>query len=313
MAVSVERFHPHYPDMELLDTDAIATREPSVTAGRRGQVMAISIANEYTAVNSHKLARSFEQQVRVLRPDYEIQLGCSVRAIHQGEHGFRIDSDNGSLLARVVVVSAGGHSLLFAKRMGYGKHYACLPVAGSFYHTPKLLNGKVYTIQSEKLPFAAVHGDPDLLEPEMTRFGPTALVLPLLERHNWRTLADLLRVTQPDLPVLKVLFTLLGEAEIRRYMMRNILFELPGIGKRLFLDDARKIIPLLQVEQLTFAKRVGGIRPVMIDKQALKLHLGEAQINPGTGIIFNMTPSPGATSCLGNAAKDFATIQELMA
>jgi len=27
-------------------------------------------------------------------------------------------------------------------------------------------------------------------------------------------------------------------------------------------------------------------------------------VNPGTGIIFNMTPSPGATSCLGNAERD---------
>jgi malate dehydrogenase (quinone) len=34
------------------------------------------------------------------------------------------------------------------------------------------------------------------------------------------------------------------------------------------------------------------------------LHLGEAQIDPGNGILFNMTPSPGATSCLGNAQRD---------
>ena len=36
--------------------------------------------------------------------------------------------------------------------------------------------------------------------------------------------------------------------------------------------------------------------------------LGEASINPGNGIIFNMTPSPGATSCLGNAERDMHEI-----
>ena len=36
--------------------------------------------------------------------------------------------------------------------------------------------------------------------------------------------------------------------------------------------------------------------------------LGEASINPGNGIIFNMTPSPGATSCLGNAERDMREI-----
>ena len=36
--------------------------------------------------------------------------------------------------------------------------------------------------------------------------------------------------------------------------------------------------------------------------------LGEASINPGNGILFNMTPSPGATSCLGNAERDLKTV-----
>ena len=38
------------------------------------------------------------------------------------------------------------------------------------------------------------------------------------------------------------------------------------------------------------------------------MHLGEAKLNPGNGLIFNMTPSPGATSCLGNAEKDLDII-----
>ena len=36
--------------------------------------------------------------------------------------------------------------------------------------------------------------------------------------------------------------------------------------------------------------------------------LGEASITEEKGIIFNMTPSPGATSCLGNAERDIQIV-----
>lgn len=36
--------------------------------------------------------------------------------------------------------------------------------------------------------------------------------------------------------------------------------------------------------------------------------LGEASITEEAGIIFNMTPSPGATSCLGNAERDIKIV-----
>ena len=39
-----------------------------------------------------------------------------------------------------------------------------------------------------------------------------------------------------------------------------------------------------------------------------ELLLGEARIDKHDGIIFNMTPSPGATSCLQNAGTDLASV-----
>lgn len=68
----------------------------------------------------------------------------------------------------------------------------------------------------------------------------------------------------------------------------------------------------IKLKDLTFAKNTGGIRPVMIDKKNHKLHLGEAQFSPGNGLIFNMTPSPGTTSCLGNAEKDLRIIVDYL-
>ncbi|MEN8170442.1 MAG: FAD-dependent oxidoreductase [Pseudomonadota bacterium] len=304
LATRFDTFRDGFPEIELLDGEGITSIEPMVMRGRKEPVLAMAVQDHYSAADFQRLALSFAAQAQHLQPEYQLRLNTAVRAIHQEEQGFLIDTGDEVLHSRTVVVSAGGHSLLFAHKMGYGKEYACLPVAGNFYYAPQMLNGKVYTVQSDKLPFAAVHGDPDILQPEMTRFGPTALVLPLLERYHWNSLPQFLQVTKPELAVLKVMGGLLSEPELRAYMLRNMLYEVPGLGRRLFLKEARKITPSLQLQQLRFASGIGGIRPVMIDKQKQLLHLGEAQIDPGNGILFNMTPSPGATSCLGNAKRD---------
>jgi len=304
LAARFDTFKHDFPDMELLDAAGIAAMEPKVIEGRQEQVLAIAVRNQYSAADFQRVAHSLAARALQLQPDYQMRLGIKVKHIHQQEQGFRIDTGDEIVHARTVVVAAGGHSLLFAQRMGYGHEYACLPVAGSFYYAPQMLNGKVYTVQNDKLPFAAVHGDPDVLEPGKTRFGPTALVLPLLERYHWNTLPQFLQVTKPEIAVLKVMAGLLAEPELRAYMLRNMLYEVPGLGRRLFLKEAQKIVPSMQLNQLQFASGIGGIRPVMIDKKKLSLHLGEAQIDPGNGILFNMTPSPGATSCLGNAKRD---------
>lgn len=214
--------------------------------------------------------------------------------------------------ARSVVVSAGGHSLLLAQQMGYGLNFSCLPVAGSFYFTPKVLNGKVYTVQNDKLPFAAVHGDPDVLVPGKTRFGPTALITPMLERYNRQSFFDFLRVLRLDMRVVKVLWDLFKVSDIRNYIFKNFLFEVPGLRRWLFLKDVRKVVPSLQLKDVKFAAGYGGVRPQLIDKENKVLMMGEAKINPGTGIIFNMTPSPGASSCLENAELDMRLIAEYL-
>jgi malate dehydrogenase (quinone) len=306
-------FSPHYDKMQLWDADGISRIEPNVVWGRNERIAALGVLDDYSAVNFQALADSFIAQAKSTDDkDVNVHINTRVSQIHPIENGFELITNKGTMRSRFVVVSAGGHSLLFAQRMGYGKEYACLPVAGSFYYTPDVLRGKVYTVQNDKLPFAAIHGDPDLLMRGKSRFGPTALVLPMLERHNYSTVHEFFSVTRPGLSVLKVMWDLFKVKDIRRYMLKNMLFEIPYIRQRLFLKDARKIVPTLQLQDLTFAKKIGGIRPVMIDKINRKLHLGEAKINPNNGIIFNMTPSPGATSCLQNAEQDMRYIVEFL-
>ncbi len=227
---------------------------------------------------------------------------------HRSAEGHPTGSGPRRLRARHVVVCAGAHSLLLAQRMGFGLEYSCLPVAGSFYFTPDLLRGKVYTVQNDKLPFAAIHGDPDVRSAGLTRFGPTALLLPRLERYNRATFWEFLEVLRLDWDVLMVFLQLFAVADIRNYILRNLLFEVPGLRLRLFLADARKIVPGLKLEQLRFAEGYGGVRPQLIDRKQRKLMLGEVRIEAMPGLSFNVTPSPGGTCCLGNAARDVETI-----
>ncbi|MDH5777622.1 MAG: malate:quinone oxidoreductase, partial [Gammaproteobacteria bacterium] len=273
----------------------------------------MGVENEYTAVNFKNLANAFVQDAQNQKDkNISVQIATKILNISQQDQVYKIKTSKGIIEARFVVVSAGGHSLLFAQKMGYGLNFSCLPVAGSFYFAPMVLKGKVYTIQNDKLPFAAVHGDPDVLVPGKTRFGPTALILPMLERYNYSTIPEFFKVLRPDSSVLKVFWDLFKVSDTRNYILKNMLFEVPVLRRILFAKDVQKIVPSLRASDLRYAKNIGGIRPVMIDKDNRKLHLGEARINPGNGIIFNMTPSPGATSCLGNAKKDLESIVEFL-
>jgi malate dehydrogenase (quinone) len=71
----------------------------------------------------------------------------------------------------------------------------------------------------------------------------------------------------------------------------------------LFLQDARKIVPSLKYKDLHFGKGLGGIRPQVVNTITKKLEMGEAEI-VGGNILFNITPSPGASVSLKNAEQD---------
>ena len=208
------------------------------------------------------------------------------------------------------MVNAGGHSLYLAHKMGVGLDKSCWPVAGSFYITKqKLLRGKVYTVQNPKLPFAAIHGDPDLPANLNTRFGPTALVIPKLERyHGLKSVPEFFEALKFDSKVAKITLGMLKDSTVRNYIFYNYFFEVPFINKRLFAKSVQKIVPSLSAADIDYAAGFGGVRPQVVDKAAGALLFGEASITEIKGIIFNMTPSPGATSCLGNAKKDAQSV-----
>lgn len=299
------KFKTLYPYLELWDKEFLAEFEPKLVEGREEPILAMGARGQITTVDYKKLSESFVQQALDTEKNIQMRYNEEVTKIERDKDGnYSITTDTTSFKAKSVVVNAGAYSLLFAQSMGYGKEYAILPIGGSFFFTKeKLLKSKVYTMQNPKLPFAAIHADPDVTQNWNTRFGPTAFALPKLERYHRLHLRDLISALNIDKDVTKVYMSLFKDKTIRRYILKNFIEEIPMVGKEIFVRDAKKLIPSIRVKDLEFADGYGGMRPQIIDKKNQELLLGEAKIEED-GLVFNMTPSPGATSSLSIALTD---------
>jgi malate dehydrogenase (quinone) len=301
-------FSELFPKLRMIGREEIGKIEPRVLEGRdpNQEILALVTEDGYT-VDFKRLCHSFVDNALTKNPELDIRLNTKLIKISKSNDKYDILTDKGELRAKVVVVAAGGHSLLIAKSLGYGKNLTVLSMAGSFYTAPKVLNGKVYTIQVPKLPFAAIHGDPEVHSEHVTRFGPTAKPIFQLERHNWSTFSEYWKTFGIGLNPIISLFKIIFDRVLFGYIFMNFLYDLPYIGKRLFIREVRKIVPLLKVDELKFAKGIGGTRPQIVNNTTRKLEMGEAKLE-GDNIIFNITPSPGASTCLGNAYSDVQKI-----
>lgn len=301
-----------FPKLRMIGREEIGKIEPRILEGRDPdeELLALVTEDGYT-VDFRKLCHSFAENAKALNPDISVYMSTKVGKIIREGDNFIVKTDKGEFEAGAVIVAAGSHSLLFAKSLGYGKSYSILSMSGSFYTGPKVLNGKVYTMQIPKLPFAAVHGDPEVHNENITRFGPTAKPIFFLERYNYSTFWEYWKTfgfsIKPVLSILKIS----SDRVIFNYLLKNVVYDFPWIGKRSFLKEIKKIVPKVKLEEIKFAKKVGGTRPQIINNETKKLELGEAKIL-GEKIIFNITPSPGASTCLGNAFEDTLKLMEFL-
>jgi malate dehydrogenase (quinone) len=301
-----------FPKLKMIGREEIGKIEPRILEGRdpEQELLALVTEDGYT-VDFRKLCHSFAENAKALNPDISVYMSTKVEKITRDGNNFKIKTDKGGFETGAVIVAAGSHSLLFAKSLGYGKSYSILSMSGSFYTGPKVLNGKVYTMQIPKLPFAAVHGDPEVHNENITRFGPTAKPIFFLERYNYSTFWEYWKTfgfsIKPVLSIIKIS----SDKVIFNYLLKNVVYDFPWIGKRSFLKEIKKIIPKVKLEEIKFAKKVGGTRPQIINNATKKLELGEAKIL-GENIIFNITPSPGASTCLGNAFEDTLKLMEFL-
>ena len=305
-------FSQLFPKLRIIRRDEIGKIEPRVVEGRDPdqEILALVTEDGYT-VDFKNLCHSFVDNAKKENPGISIHLDTRLLKIIKNKDYYIVKTDKGEIQASAIVVAAGGHSLMIAKSLGYGKNLSVLSMAGSFYTAPKVLNGKVYTIQVAKLPFAAIHGDPEVHNEKITRFGPTAKPIFQLERHNSSTFLEYWKTFGLGLSPVLSLFKIIFDKILFYYIVINFLYDLPYIGKRLFIKQIRMIVPGINMNELKYARGIGGTRPQIVNNTTRKLEMGEAKLI-GEKIIFNITPSPGASTCLGNAYTDTSKIMEFL-
>ena len=302
-----EGFGDLFPKLRAIDREEIAEYEPKVVEGRDPDTEMLALQTpdgyvvDYGAVTKSLVERAAEAA------GVDVYTGTELTDITPTVDGYTLETDAGRFDCDVATVAAGSHSLQIAKELGYGEDKALLPVAGSFFLADDLLNGKVYTLQMKKLPFAAVHGDADVHEPSITRFGPTAKLVPTLERGRPSTVTDFLDVFGLNAASFLSYAHILSDRVLLPYVLENLVYDLPKVGPKAFLPHVRKVVPSVELEDIERAKGYGGVRPQIVDTKEKSLDMGEAKI-VGDGIIFNITPSPGASTCLKNAMRDTHTI-----
>lgn len=303
-----------FPGLQALEAAEIAAIEPAIMQGRPAQQPVFALYNKQGfAVNYAALARALaDEALKNTTKKINLKLNCTVNEIKKTEFGYELHTNQGILKAKSVVVDTDAHSLGFAKRLGYGQEFSLIPIAGTFYFSPPLLKGKVYTMQEPQLPFAAVHGDPDVTRDQVTRWGPTARFWPVLESRNLRTMWEYFRFSGLNrVATWLSFFTILLSPLRFKYLVKNVLYEIPVVGKYLFAFQIRKIVPTIKGRDLQRAVGYGGMRLQRVDTTTKELLLGEGKII-GDNIIFNMTPSPGASVCLYNAGRDVETVMKFL-
>ena len=300
-----------FPKLSAIDRDEIEEIEPKVVEGRdpSTEMLALQTPDGYV-VDYGETTKSFVEEAKE-EANVDVYTGTEVEDITETLDGYTIGTTNGRFDCEATVVAAGSHSLQMAKDLGYGQDKVLLPIAGSFFLADDFLNGKVYTLQMKKLPFAAVHGDADVHDDSITRFGPTAKLVPTLERGRISTVKDFLDVFGLNAAAFLSYANILSDRILLPYVLRNLVYDLPEVGPRQFLPHVQKVVPSAELEDIERAKGYGGVRPQIVDTKNKSLDMGEAKI-VGDDIIFNITPSPGASTCLKNALQDTERVLEFL-
>ncbi len=299
-----DKFISLFPKIRVIKAPEILKVEPYVIKGRdKNEEIIAAYSEDGYMVNFGMLASSFVKSSFKNKKRIKIILKEEVIDIERKNNHYVIKTDKYSYKGRFVVFAAGGYSLYFAKKLGYGKDLSMLSVGGNFYYSKNVIKGKVYRVQKGGIPFAAVHADVDIADKKITRYGPTVNIVPFLEHSNVMSTYKYIKAMGLDKETVESLISITEDKDIQHIIEKNLIYSIPDLGKYYFLkEEVNKIVPSLKYNDIKFYKKGGGIRPQIIDKKMKRLILGVVDLR-GEGIEFSMAPSPGASSCLKEALK----------
>lgn len=300
-----------FPGLKKAYKDTLSKIEPNIVKGRKRdeKIMALVSDSGYM-INFKNLSKSFvNNAIKNKKTRIDILFNTRVVSVVKRKDEYVLTTNKKKFNCRFAVFATGSYSLLFAKSLGCDKNLSILSVGGNYFVSKRILRGKVYRVQRGGIPFAAIHADPDITNPNITRFGPT-VTMPLKLERVGNTFIDYLRSFDYDIETLNTIFDVLMNKDIRKIIMTNGIYGLPVIGKRFFFEnEAKKIVPSIRYRDLWYGKGMGGIRPQVIDENKRFFALGASKAM-GNNVIFNITPSPGASSALGSALEDIKYVSK---
>lgn len=282
-----ERAHANdVPGVRLLDAAALREIEPH-SAG------VAAVHSPHTAITDYPaIARSLAEDVR--GGGGEVLFGFEVREVSgHGSGGVTVTAADGRrLTVDHLVVCAGLHSDVVARRAGDDEGPAIVPFRGEYYRlVPQrtgLVRGLIYPVPDPAYPFLGVHftrrvdGGVDV--------GPNAVLALGREgyaRHDVN-LAELARtLAWPGFRRLAVRHWRMGLAEMAG-----------SASRRVFMNRARRYLP--EVRDIDVVPAPSGVRAQAVDRDgSLVDDFRISRLGPVTAV--RNAPSPAATSCLAIA------------
>ncbi len=302
--------HGLYGGLEKLRLDYVKEIEPNLIRGRKAaERIEVYRSNTGYMVDYGKLADSFIRRSKYASRRrgtcVDVLFDTEIGSVEEDGDEYVLRSGSAKIECKAAVFAAGAYSLLFAKRLGLADNLSIIATGGGFFKSRRVLNGKVYRVQLGKMPFAAVHGDPDMNNSTITRFGPV-IYLPIgLEKGRPKPI-DYVKTS--GAAIMPVSLKILSKYGLFGLISRHMSYHMPLIGKKLFLNnEVRKIVPALEYSDISPAKGYGGISPRIVDRKKMTLNIGEERIRKDNA-VFDISPSPGASSSLAIARSDAAYI-----
>lgn len=323
LAARYEALKSHYPLRFVTDHKVIREIEPKLIEGRDpNEKIAILVSKDGYIVNYMLLAQRMISLALKRKPGFEVSYNTEVTGIERvtldGVTGplYLVKTRARQFVTRSIFCAAGTYSLDYAQQMGYGRNFGVAMLGGSFYSAGDQVRGKVYPMQEEGLEFAEAHIDSDILDLHDSRWGPTIELCLWMRARVFRTFPDFVRINLRSprrmfVSTLSILFT----NKLLPFVALHLAYRIPLLGKYLVLKKAQRIIPSLRYRDLTLRRGAGGIRPQIIDLSTKKLIMGSVTITGeknGEPLIFNSTPSPGASISVASGVEDVETMLAIM-
>lgn len=291
-----------FPEIQLLTKKELTKIEPAIVKGRPEEERIECIyKKDGLAIDFGGLARVLSME-SLSNEKIKLALGEEVVEIKEKTGLYEINTRKRTFLSNAILLACSANSYYLARRMGYLEGYSLANVRGNYFRYPNILRGKVYRVQTEEIPLLQIHADPNpFLDYKFLEIGPTSEVIFSKNYSKDFEFNYFYREIIKNKKLMRLIYEILKDDEIRGFLLRNYLYKIPKLGRKIFAGEARKIIPSLREELLEF--RRGGVRPQLIDEKQAKLILGDRQFRSDKAVIM-ITPSPGASASILNAIEN---------